>query len=300
MKNVLLIVNPVSGTLRGRDGLFDIVEAFSKKDIRPSVALTRYRGHASAIAAEAAASGGYDAVVCCGGDGTLNEVVSGIIGKGSSIPVGYIPAGSTNDFAAGLGLPSVPSEAATICADALLSAKGIDLDIGRFGKSRYFAYIASTGAFTNSSYSTPQTVKNTLGHLAYVLQGAIDFFSIKPSHVICVADGVRFDDDYVFCGACNSFSVGGIVKLDEKIVDLSDGLFEVVLVRNPRSPGEFNQVVNALMRSDLKSEMIDFVRASEVYFEVPPETQWSLDGEKAAGGDQVDIVNLPRAVHLLR
>ena len=299
MKNILLIINPVSGMLKSREAVFDILDAFLKRDIRPSVEMTRSRGHAVSIASEAASSGRYDAVVCCGGDGTLNEVVSGLLGKGSSVPVGYIPAGSTNDFASGLGIPLAPQDAAASCAAALQAGKITDLDAGKFGRTRYFVYIASTGAFTNSSYSTPQSAKNTLGHLAYVLQGAKDFFQIKPMHAICVAGGRRFDDEYVFCGACNSFSVGGIVKLDEKTVNLSDGKFEIVLVKNPRNPGEFNQVVNALLRSDLNSAMIDFIRAPEVYFELPSGTQWSLDGEQAGGGDQVEVVNLHKAIHML-
>ena len=300
MKNILLIVNPVSGTLKGRGCLFDIIEAFSKKDVCATVRLTEYRAHATIIAEEAVKTGRYDAIVCCGGDGTLNEVIAGILKSGSDIPVGYIPAGSTNDFAAGLGLPLIPADAADCAADALVAGSAISLDIGKFAKDRYFTYIASFGAFTSSSYSAPQSMKNVLGHFAYVLQGVKDFFQIKPTHAVCVADGRRFEGDYVFCGVCNSLSVGGIVKLDEKTVNLSDGLFEIVLVHNPANAGEFNKIVNGLMKSDLSSDVFDFIKAREVYFEIPADTQWTLDGERAGAGDLVNISNLHSAVRLLK
>ena len=300
MKNILLIVNPVSGTLKGRGCLFDIIEAFSVRDICPTVMLTQYRGHASRISEEAALSGKYESIVCCGGDGTLNEVIAGMLKSGRDIPIGYIPAGSTNDFATGIGLSSVPADAATAVADAILSGSSISLDMGRFGKNRYFTYIASFGAFTSSSYSTPQNIKNVFGHFAYLLQGVKDFFQIKPVHAVCVADGQRFEGDYVFCGVCNSFSVGGIVHLNDKTVNLSDGRFEVVLVRNPKTPAELSELVNALLRSDLDCELIDFAEAKQIYFEVPTDTQWTLDGEQACDGDEIDIENLNCAVRLLK
>lgn len=299
MKKILLIVNPVSGTLKGRGCLFDIIESFSRKGICPSVRLTEYRGHATAIAEESAASGEYDAIVCCGGDGTLNEAIAGVIKSGKKIPLGYIPAGSTNDFATGLGIPTVPADAAAAAADALITGKSIELDIGKFGTDRYFSYIASFGAFASSSYSTPQNVKNALGHFAYVLQGVKDFFQIKPIHAVCVADGRRYEGDYVFGGVCNSFVVGGTVRLDESVVSLSDGLFEVVLVNNPKNPAEFNELIISLLKSDLECPLIDFVKAKKVYFEVPASTQWTLDGEHACGGDEIDVENLPQMITLL-
>lgn len=300
MKKILLIVNPVSGTMKGRGCLFDIIEAFSVKGICPSVRLTEYRGHATLMAEEAALSDEYEAIVCCGGDGTLNEVIAGVLSSKKQMPIGYIPAGSTNDFATGIGLPSVPADAATVVADALVSGTGIDLDMGKFGNHRYFTYIASFGAFTSSSYSTPQNVKNALGHFAYVLQGVKDFFQIKPIHAVCVADGQRFEGDYVFGGTCNSFSVGGIVHLDDSIVNLSDGMFEVVLVHNPKNATEFNELVNALLKSDMSCKLIDFVKAKQIYFEIPAGTQWTLDGEQADGGDELEIVNMNKAVRLLK
>lgn len=302
MKNILLIINPVSGKLRARDALYDIVEKLSSAGIITTIRLTQRRGHATTLARTAAKSNRYDAVFCCGGDGTLNEVIAGIISSGRKIPVGYIPAGSTNDFASGLGIPLELPAAAASAAVSLKNGVTYPIDIGTFGDDRSFSYIASFGAFTASSYSAPQNIKNILGHFAYVLEGVKDFFSIKPIHAVCsCADGTKYEDDYAFGGVANTYSVGGIVKLSESMVKLNDGEFEILLVRMPKNTGEFNQIVNAVVTSNLENnEMITFFRASSVTFEMPCGTQWSLDGEQADGSGTVMIRNLHNAVELLK
>lgn len=302
MNSILLIINPVSGKKQGQACMFEVLERFSELDVVPTVRLTKSRGHATQIAREAAQTGKYDAVFCCGGDGTLNEVIAGLVSAGASIPVGYIPAGSTNDFASGLGIPlELPESAAAACR-TLLGGTGFPLDIGLFDEKRYFTYIASFGAFSASSYNAPQSLKNVLGHLAYVLEGVKDFFRIKPIHAVCTdAAGVRREDDYVFGGVTNTYSVGGIVKLTEDMVSMNDGLFEVLLVRTPHNPAELNAIVRAAMSSEFENNpMIDFFRTGELTFEMPDGTQWSLDGEQADGGGTIRVRTLPRAATLLK
>lgn len=302
MKNILLIINPVSGKLRARDALYDIVEKLCSRGIVPTVRLTQRRGHATSLARAAAKSGQYDAVFCCGGDGTLNEVIAGLVGAENKLPIGYIPAGSTNDFASGLGLPLELPEAAAAAGDCLKNGEPLHFDIGSFGDDRYFSYIASFGAFTATSYSAPQNVKNVLGHMAYVFEGVKDFFQIKPIHAVCTtADGKRFENDYAFGAVANAYSVGGIVKLAENMVDIDDGEFEILLVHMPKNTIEFNHIVNAVISSNLEgNDMIDFFRAKDLTFEMPEDTQWSLDGEQAAGGGSVRIVNIHGEVTLLK
>ena len=298
MLKTLLIVNPVSGTLKARESLFGIIDALTRKGVIPTVVMTRKAGHARRLAASAKKAG-FGAVVCVGGDGTLNEVIAGLISAGTRLPVGYIPTGSTNDFAGGLGLPLEPEAAARNVALAAKEKSIMPVDIGRFGDDRFFTYIASFGAFTASSYSAPQPMKNLLGHLAYVLEGIKDFFQIKPIHCVCKSDGVRREGDYVFGGICNTYSVGGIVKLDNGTVDMNDGLFEVVLVKAPKTMAEFNNIVTSVMSSRLDSEMIEFFRASELEITLPAGTDWSLDGEQATAGGTTKIVNIKSALPLL-
>ena len=291
---LLLIINPVSGKLKARASMFDIIGQLAAAGFETTVALTEYRGHARELAAGAAAAG-YVRIVCCGGDGTLNEVISGVISSGTAMPIGYIPAGSTNDFAASLGIPTADLAAA---AAAAAGDGSITLDIGRFGSDRYFTYIASFGAFTAASYSAPQNVKNNMGYMAYVIEGIKEFFRRKPIKVSCDNGEQIYRGDYVFGGVTNSMSVGGLVKLKGDVVKLDDGLFEVVLIKRPKNVDEFNQIVQALLTSNLNCKMIDFFRASSVRFKLPADTPWTLDGERAECGGKVEISVIHNAIKL--
>ncbi|HCG68273.1 MAG TPA: hypothetical protein DEW22_06295 [Clostridiales bacterium] len=294
-KQLLFIINPVSGRLKARSAVFDMLEKICGSGYMPTVALTQYRGHARELAASAAAKG-YSQIICCGGDGTLNEVISGVIssGCGETLPIGYIPAGSTNDFAASIGIPTDLAAA----ADAAATGESFTLDIGKFGDDRYFTYIASFGAFTAASYSAPQNAKNNVGHLAYVFEGIKEFFKIKPIKVVCDGGDKVYRGDYVFGGVTNSLSVGGLVKLSEDIVGLDDGLFEVILIKRPKNVDEFNQIVQALLTSNLDCRMIDFFRTSRVSFRLPEDTVWTLDGERAECGSKVELQVLHNAIKL--
>lgn len=304
MKNVFLIVNPVSGKLKGKSALFGVLEALSDNDIAPTVLLTKRRGHAVDLARDAAklyAEGRCDAVFCCGGDGTLNEVLTGLRAAGSKMPVGYIPAGTTNDFANGLGLPLDPPEAAREIAKNLNDGKLMNFDVGRFGRDRYFSYIASFGAFSSPSYTTSQEAKNNLGYLAYVLSGVNDFFKIRPIHTVCTtSEGKRIIADLAFGAVSNTRSVGGVVKLGEDEVDMCDGLFEVVLVTMPENPSELSQIATAVMQSNLRDcKLIKFFRTRHVTFEMQRGTPWTLDGEKALCPGKVTVTNIPKAANLI-
>ena len=304
MKKVILIVNPVSGKLKGKAALFGVIEALSANDVAPTVLLTRERGHAVELAKEAAAlhsEGRCDAVLCCGGDGTLNEVLTGLHEAHSKVPVGYVPAGTTNDFANGLGLPLDPPEAAREIAVSLNRGKLLNFDLGRFGGDRYFSYIASFGAFSSPSYTTPQSVKNSLGYLAYVVSGVNDFFKIKPIRTtVTTSEGKRIIADLAFGAVSNTRSVGGVVKLGEDEVDMCDGLFEVVLVTMPKDPAELSQIAMAVMQSDLHNcKLIKFFRTRHVTFEMPKGTPWTLDGEKALCPGKITVANIPHAANLV-
>lgn len=292
-KRLLLIINPVSGKLKARASAFDIIEIITDAGYVPTVMMTKYRGHARELASTAEEHG-FSRIVCCGGDGTLNEVISGVISSGSRLPIGYIPAGSTNDFASSLGIPTDLAAA----AKTAVHGSSLTLDIGRFGEDRYFTYIASFGAFTAASYSAPQNVKNNMGHLAYVFEGVKEFFKIKPIKVVCDDGEKVYRGDYVFGGVTNSTSVGGIVKLSSDMVGLDDGIFEVILIKRPKNIDDFNRILQALITSNLNCDMIDFFRASSVKFHLPEGTPWTLDGERADCSGSVEISVIHNAIRL--
>lgn len=302
---ILLIVNPVSGKMKSRSGLFDILdELYRHPDESPAperrvtVCTTLYRGHATELAASAAAEG-FEAVICCGGDGTLNEVINGLLSapEEARLPLGYIPAGSTNDFASSIGLPSALRAAARVAVTNEPTA----LDIGHFrpaagtDSARYFSYIASFGAFTETSYTTSQSVKNVMGHLAYILSSIRDISKITSRHVsIQLADGTALEGDYIFGAICNTTSAGGVVKLPADAVSMSDGQLELFLIRSPRTPIELNKIISSLLSMNYDDNpMIEFCHTSAARFVFADPTVWSLDGEEAAGGTEVEIQCLP-------
>ena len=295
MGMILLIVNPVAGKLRARNALMEVLEVYSAAGIDVNVRLTQGRGDARALAAGARRDI-YDRIVCVGGDGTLNETITGALESGENIPLGYIPLGSTNDFATTLNL----SQDVSIAARATLEGNACKLDVGDFGGLRKFAYIASFGVFTATSYSTPQSTKNTLGHFAYVLEGIKDIVNIKPNHIIIETDQARYEDDYIFGAVSNSTSVGGIVRLNSGIVDLSDGLFEIILVKNVRNPNDLNMVITSIINSNFNNRMFDFFHASEVKFISSSDIAWSLDGEEANGGKEIIVRNLHNAITIYK
>lgn len=235
-----------------------------------------------------------DVIVCCGGDGTFNETVSGVLKSGYDIPVGYIPAGSTNDFASSLHLSTDILQAARDIVDG----EAVPLDVGSFG-GRYFSYVASFGAFTRTSYTTPQSLKNALGHTAYILSGIQELSQLKSHHVrFELQDGMIVEDDFIFGAVSNSTSVGGILTLAEDKVDLCDGQFELLLVRKPRDLMELTECVQALKRQTYNSSILTFINAEKVKIITSEEMAWSLDGEHEPGHSCVEAMCLHKAVRV--
>jgi len=236
-----------------------------------------------------------DLVVCCGGDGTFNETVTGLLYAGANVPIGYIPSGSTNDFATSLKLSMNIMQA----AQDIVDGEPVPYDVGRFG-DRYFSYVASFGAFTKASYTTPQNVKNALGHTAYVLEGINELSQIRMEHVRMEIDGVIVEDDFLFGAISNSTSVGGILTLDPNVVDVSDGLLEVLLVRAPRTLMEIPECIQAVQSQKYNCSMITFRSARKVNIFANPSMPWTLDGEKEEGHEEVTAENIHHAIRLMR
>ena len=292
MKQLLLIVNPTSGTKKAGKHLSQIISVFNQADYDTHVYLTNCSGDATSIVNKIGKN--MDLIVCCGGDGTLNETITGVINSNLNLPIGYIPAGSTNDFASSLHLSSDVVEA----AKQIVKGKANFYDVGRF-KNRYFTYVASFGAFTKTSYTTPQNIKNALGHMAYILEGISEISKIKDEHVKIELDGEVIEDDYLFGAICNSTSLGGILTLNPSLVDISDGKFEIFLIRAPKNITELSECVVALRNQTYNCGMITFRTASKIKITTNSDMPWSLDGEKEEGSAEILVENLHHSIKIV-
>ncbi len=294
MKRALLILNPMAGRTKPKSMLFEITEALCANDCIVTTRFTSKAGDAVDFAREACSSGLYDLVIACGGDGTLNEVFSGVAKGENRLPVGYIPCGSTNDYARSFGIPTDYVQAAVRAAIGRVQP----VDTGCIN-GRNFNYIASFGLFTAVSYNAPRSLKSMLGHLAYVLEGTKELAKIKSTHAIIKTLDAAYEDDYIFAAVANSTSIGGVVKLDETMVSFNDGVFEVCLVKKPKTPADVLNIIRGVMNSDFTLSPFDFFRAASLDITVPHDLAWSLDGEKDLPGGNVKIDIVPSAVELI-
>lgn len=293
MKKMLFVMNPYAGTRRANRYLTQILSTFNRAGYTVVTHMTAGPGDGIATVEQLAPH--MDTVVCCGGDGTFNETINGVLRSGADVPIGYIPAGSTNDFAASLHLPTNIVQA----AEAIVEGQPRSYDVGRFGE-RYFAYVASFGSFTRSSYATPQNIKNALGHTAYLLEGIQELSQIRKLHMRLELDDETVDDDFIFGAISNSTSIGGILTLDPRQVDMCDGKFELLLVRAPRDLLEISECIRALRTQKYNCSMITFRSTTHVRVTDGAEQIWTLDGERQDGAPVVDIQNHHLAIRLLQ
>lgn len=293
MKKLLLIVNPYAGMRRVNRYLTDIVDIFNRAGYQVQVHITNGRGDAAEQTRLCAPE--VDLVVCAGGDGTFNETVTGLLRSGANVPVGYIPCGSTNDFASGLRLSTNVITAARDIVEGMPMA----LDIGKFGH-RYFSYVASFGVFTKASFSTPQNIKNALGHMAYILEGIQELSQIHTEHIRVETEAGVIEDDVLFGAVSNATSLGGVLTLDPRQVDLGDGKFELILVRAPKDLLELHEGVQALQTQHYNCKMITFMNASKLRIIANPQMTWTLDGEREDGHREITVENLHHAIRIMK
>ncbi|MCI6567459.1 MAG: YegS/Rv2252/BmrU family lipid kinase [Dysosmobacter sp.] len=291
-KKLLFIVNPTSGKKQSRSPLFDAVSIFSDAGYLVKVHLTTAPGDATRTVLNEGKR--YDIIVSSGGDGTLNETIAGLMQLDKRPLLGYLPRGSTNDFAASLHLSSNPVKA----AQAVMEQRLQMLDIGHWNE-RYFVYVASFGAFTRSSYAAPQAAKNALGHFAYILEGMKDLNTLRPYKVRLTADGEVLDGEYLFGAVCNSTSIGGLMKLNPERVVLDDGKFEMLLIPSPKTAMDLQNLILALLNQQYDSEGLIFRHVSSVTVEPGEDLPWSLDGEYAPSAQRVEITNQQAALKFL-
>ncbi len=294
MKKLLYIYNPHAGKGMAGKWLGQGLDVFTKAGWLVTAYPTQCKDDARRIAASL--GGGFERVVCCGGDGTLHETVSGLLELPERPPVGYLPTGTTNDFARNLHLPRKVEEKMRTAAAGVPRA----VDLGRFNGTP-FLYVAAFGAFTDVSYDTPQFFKSIFGHLAYVLEGATRLASLPHYRLRVEHDGGVEEGDFLYGMVSNTVSVGGFRSMDAKAVKLDDGLFEVVLIRFPQNAAQLQSILSALVQMSPTpgGGVVTAFQTARLRVTCGQEMAWTLDGEYGGSPKEAVIENLPRAVEIV-
>ncbi len=293
-KRAIIIVNPVAGKMKIKEDLPVIVGLLKAQEYQTKVYITKAKGDAARVAARLGPT--RELVVCCGGDGTLNEVIAGLLKIEEKPKLLYYPCGSTNDFAATLGLPNTPVEAVW----DIDNREVMDLDVGMFNGELNFSYIASFGIFVRASYSAPQRLKNAFGHFAYVLQGIKELPTIgKSYHTKVVYDGGEIEGDYALVGVTNSTSAGGVLKLSKDEVRLNDGLFEILLIKGIKTPADAASTIKLLLQQEYDGDKVVLIHTTKAHIECEEAPAWCTDGEFAGNLSSVDTECLKGAVRIL-
>ena len=291
-KKAMLIVNPVSGKKLVLRYIPNIIRSLMDAGYMVTTLVTSRRGEATEFAQRYGRD--FQLVTCTGGDGTLNEVLTGLAKEGIDVPLGYIPCGSTNDFASSHQLSTnIP-----LAAQKIAEGKCQRYDIGRF-EDHFFSYVAAFGAFSWLSYTTDQRMKNALGHTAYILDAIRDVYKIKPEHLKFTVDGKDvYEGDYIFGAVCNSTSIAGTIELPGSLVDTADGVFEVLLVKTPETIFDLNAIITGMLNQDYSNPFLSFFQARSLDIVNAPGLSWSLDGECSGGYDNIYIEPIPKFLNL--
>lgn len=293
MKSLLFILNPSAGRKHIKTKLFEIVDLFVKADYSVRVYPTQAKEDAVRIVSEEGWL--YDLIICAGGDGTLDEVVTGCMQCGCDTPIGYIPCGTTNDFAKSLGIPKDPMRA----AKRIVKYKPRPVDVGAFNGDS-FVYVAAFGAFTDVTYTTPQENKNYFGHAAYVFEGIKGIANLNSYHMKFEYDGNVIEDDFIIGMVTNSLSVGGFTTPNAKLAKFDDGLYEVLLVKYPKNPIDLQATVTAYFMGEYNPAYMYQFKARKIVVESQEAVSWTLDGEFGGSVTYAEIVNHHKAVSIIR
>lgn len=283
-KKLLLIINPRSGINKINDDLMDATTVFGSHGYEMTVMHTTKTGDATDYAL--AHGSEYDIVVCRGGDGTFCEMMNGIMKLEKKPYIGYMPAGTTNEIANNLGLPVRSSAKA---AQLIVKEDALPFDLATFN-GQYFTYVASFGALTECSYATPQTLKNKIGRFAYFYEAAKEIKDIHNIPIRCVVDGVEVEGDFIFGAISNSYTVGKVIHLNPDEICLNDGLYEILLAKNPGTIKGWAELAKAVLNKKLDNPNIIFLKGKHIEIETLDGSPlpWTLDGEY--GGDDCKVV----------
>lgn len=291
---VVLIVNLHAGIFSQGSAMAELIDELTKHELRLEVYQTLSVGHGTVLAAKHGMRA--DLIICAGGDGSLNEVMNGLMSLKQAPPLAYIPAGTTCDFARTLHIPIDDYRQA---AQLAISGKPVALDIGTMNANRHFAYIASFGAFTSVASQTPRKLKKQWGHLAYVLEGLKSLTNIKPIRVKVETDDHQFEEDLLFGSISNATSIGGLLRISENAVLMDDGKFEVMMIKSYVNPLETGSLISALLNQDYSDKNIIFFSTNRLKLSFETAQQWTIDGEDAGMQQLVEIENVRKALRVV-
>lgn len=295
-KKALVLVNPRSGKIVARRTSFSYGSDFLDTPYEPFIRMTT--GPKDATDAAKRLAGNFDLVVCRGGDGTLGETINGVLASGKDVPIGYIPGGTTNDFAKSNNIPFEPQEAIRL----ILNNTPTPQDVGLFGENLYFSYTASFGLFTRSSYATDQRVKNRYGYAAYIAGGAKELRHIREIPLRVTVDGSIIEGKFIFGSVTNAYSVGGgLLKFSKDKVRFDDGLMELVLIRKPKNPGDFFKLLSGVSKGIYDENYITVVSGKVFLFDfMGEEVPWSVDGEFGGNTREVAIQCIRHGIQIFK
>lgn len=293
MKKLLLLANFYSGKGIVKLNIADIIDYYNSKGFEVTVYSSQYSGHIKDIVEKTGSA--YDNIVCCGGDGTLNETINGIMTLDKRPLLGYIPCGSTNDFANSIGIPSIVEESYKTAIDG----QCFTIDVGKIN-DRFFSYVAGFGLFTNISYETPQTIKNILGYQAYILTGLKEITNIRTYPIKVTYDKGVVEDDVMLALVSNSNSIAGMKRLFENYANLNDGLFEVLLVKKPKNTSLLKNIVSCLVEKNFDdNDMFYSFKTNKLVITSQNYIKWTVDGEYSGDYNKAVIEVVPSAVDIL-
>lgn len=294
-KKALVIINPTAGKQTVKGQMFTIIDNLCNNGFLPTVITTSAKGDATEFVKQTGED--YDVVFCCGGDGTLNETVTGVMTLDKELPIGYLPCGSTNDMANNLGIPKTLKKS----SKAVAEGEPLYHDIGKFGDLAYFTYIASFGAFTKVSYSTPQSAKNVLGHFAYVLGGAMELGNIKSYHTKITCDQGVIEDEFIYVSVSNTRSFAGLFSFPKDDVCFDDGLFEILLIKTPKNVLEVSSILHSISKKKFAQEKnMILLHTNKVKVETEQEMVWTIDGESSPEVKEIDIEVIPDKIRIYK
>ena len=291
MKKLLFIINPVTAKTALTPSLIDILDTFGRAGYAVTTHVTRYKNDTQDTVR--AIGSQFDTIVCAGGDGTLNETVSGVIGLEKKPKIGYLPSGTTNDFAVSWGIPRKPLAA----AEKIASGEAIPVDVNLFC-GRPYVYVAAFGAFTEASYATPQPMKQSLGWSAYIFEGLKSLPTIRPIRMKITYDGGEAEGGFLYGMVSNTRRVGGFDLRMKEDISPSDGLMEVILIRQPDNPADNGKMLGAVLMQDTSSEHIVFAHTRHLHFEAEAPVSWTVDGENGGEVQSGEIDVMEHAVEL--
>lgn len=292
MKKLLLLANLYSGKGIIKLNLADMIDFYNSKGFEVTVCTSQYAGHIIDIVEKLGSN--YDNIICCGGDGTLNETINGLMKLNKRPILGYVPCGSTNDFANSIGIPTIVEDS----YKTAISGYPFTIDIGKIN-GKHFSYVAGFGLFTNISYETPQTIKNILGYQAYLLAGFKEIANIKTYPIKVTYDNGTFEDEVMLALVSNSNSIAGMKKFFENYANLNDGLFEVLLVKRPNNISLLKHIVSCIVEKNFDNEMFYSFKTNKLQIESANYIKWTVDGEYCGDFNSVEIEVEPRAIDIL-